>query len=152
MDSLTIRRWWRSGDGVVYLLMTGDTMETWLLHMSWNTYRCLAVSTWGSFNEWLPSSTPISLSNIVCMPTMLCTRLFVTYYKRKMLTMMMKLCIMLRQYSSWRHIFGKVFWHSTYCNCLVGCQSSLSGSVPTQRYALEPMPTIRSRVFYHWFP
>jgi hypothetical protein len=27
----------------------------------------------GSFNEWLPSSTPISLSNIVCMPTMLCS-------------------------------------------------------------------------------
>jgi hypothetical protein len=24
--------------------------------------------------------------------------------------------------------------------------------VPTQRYALEPMPTTRSRVFYHWLP
>jgi hypothetical protein len=59
------------------------------LHMSWNAYRCLVVSTWGSINEWLSLSTPISLLstpisllNIVCMPTMLCTGLFVTYYRK----------------------------------------------------------------------
>jgi hypothetical protein len=68
---------------VVYLLMTGDTIATSLWHMSWNAYRCLVVSTWGSFNKWLPSSTPISLLNIVCTPTVLCTRLFVTYCERK---------------------------------------------------------------------
>jgi hypothetical protein len=88
----------RSGDGRVYLQLTGDTTATWLLHMSWNAYRCLEVSTWGSINEWLPSSTPISLSNIF-MPTLLCTTLFVTYYEKKRLTTMMKLPIMLRQYS-----------------------------------------------------
>jgi hypothetical protein len=44
-------------------------------------------------------STPISPSNIVCTPTLLCTTLFVTYYEKKRLTTTMKLRIMLRQYS-----------------------------------------------------
>jgi hypothetical protein len=35
---------------------------------------------------------------------------------------------------------------------LGGLPLSLPGFVLTQRYALEPMPTRRSRVFYHWLP
>ena len=40
---------------MVYLLVTGDTTATSLLHMSWNAYRCLAVSTcMGKFQQMTP--------------------------------------------------------------------------------------------------
>jgi hypothetical protein len=42
-----MKKWRWSG----LLLKTGDTIATSLWHMSWNAYRCLVVSTWGSFNK-----------------------------------------------------------------------------------------------------
>ncbi len=47
--------------------MEGST-SSWL-GTQWQPDCCIchvAVSTWGSINIWLPLSTPISLSNIVC--------------------------------------------------------------------------------------
>jgi hypothetical protein len=82
------------------------------------------------------------------MPTMLCTRLFVTLQKEANdhdhEVPYHVASLQLMEAYLWKAISAQ---HVLY---LLGGLSIVPG--PTHRYAWELMPTRRSRVFYHWLP